>query len=192
MADTPETGVDHSTLNDQNRDVVYDRDVDKVIEDQEASETLDANERPGLLEGQPFIPPVAAMGPGIGGAAGGMGGASGTVAGGLPLPVVPVIDRDSPDNVDTGVLVNPFTPADPDNERPFEADIPSPVDLAARVETELASDGRLSMPGLSVVNEDGVIHLDGVVPSSEVARDVEQTVARMPGVRGVVNHLRQG
>ena len=181
-----ETEIDRSTLENQSRDVEYERDVEKVIEDQDASHTLDENERPGLLDGAPFVPPVAYSGPNAG--VGNLGGAgTGTGPVGIPLPVVPVIDDGG---VDTGVLVNPFTPADPDNEKPFEADIVSPTDLAARVEAELAADGRLAAANLSVTSRDGVITLAGTAPSAQLAADAADTVSRLPGVNGVVNNIR--
>jgi hypothetical protein len=129
------------------------------------------------------------MGPNVGGPNVGMAGTGAGFMPGIPPAVVPVVDE-SGDHIDTGVLVNPFTPADPDNERPFEADMPSPVDLAARVEAELAADGRFPATGISVVNDEGVIRLEGSVPSDEVAADVAAMVARIPGVRGVENLLR--
>lgn len=181
-----ETDIDRSTLEHQNRDVVYERDVEKVIEDQNASETLDENERPGLLDGAPFIPPVAYAGPNAG--VGNLGGAgTGTGPVGIPLPVVPVVEDG---RVDTGVLANPFTPADPDNERAFEADVVSPYDLAARVESEMAADGRFAAANIGVTSDDGVITLTGTAPTPELAADASNVVSRIPGVQGVVNQIQ--
>lgn len=181
-----ETDIDRSTLEHQSRDVNTERDVEKVIEDQDAGRALDENERPGLLDGAPFIPPVAYAGPNAG--VGNLGGAgTGTGPVGIPLPVVPVIEDG---RVDTGVLANPFTPADPDNEKPFEADIVSPYDLAARVESDIATDGRFATADLSITSDDGVITLSGTAPSPEIAADASDIVARIPGVRGVVNNIR--
>jgi hypothetical protein len=178
--------IDRSTLEHQNREIDTERDIQKAFEDQDAEHALDINERPGLLDGAPFIPPVAYSGPMAGvGSMGGGGTGTGPV--GLPLPVVPVVEGD---HVDTGVLVNPFTPADPDNDRAFQADIPSSGDLAARVESEMASDGRLASSTISVTSDDGVITLTGTAPSPEAAANAADVASRIPGVQGVVNSVR--
>jgi len=185
-----ESGEDEYRWGDQNRDVVTEGDVEKIMEDKDDDVALDVNDRPGLLSGEPFIPPVALTGPNVSGTSMGMGDTGAGAMGGLPPAVVPVVNRESESGVDTGVLVNPFTPADPDNERPFDADAGSPAGLASRVEAELAADGRIPAAGLSIVNDDGVIVLDGTAPSEEVARDIESTVLRIPGVLGVRNNLK--
>jgi hypothetical protein len=178
--------MDRSTIANQSRDVNTEEDLEKVFKDQDAAHTLDVNERPGLLDGAPFVPPVAYSGPNAGvGNLGGAGTGSGPV--GFPLPIVPVVEDV---RVDSGVLANPFTPADPDNDRPFEADTVSPLDLAARVESEMASDGRLAAADISVTSDDGVITLVGTAPSPELAADASDVAARVPGVRGVVNNVR--
>lgn len=181
-----ESDIDRSTLEHQNRDVVYERDIEQVMDDQDSDHALDENERPGLLDGSPFIPPVAYAGPNAG--VGNLGGAgTGTGPVGIPLPIVPVLEDG---RVDSGVLANPFTPVDPDNDKPFEADIVSPNDLAARVESDMASDGRFANADIGVTSEDGVITLTGAVPSPELAADAEEAVSRIAGVQGVVNKLR--
>lgn len=171
----------------ENSEVTTERDVERVIEDEDSETVADLNARPGLLNGAPFIPPVSFSGPSVGGTSLGMGD-MGVGTGGLPIPVVPVLEPGE-NEVETGVLVNPFTPADPDNDKPFRADIGSPADLSSRVEVELASDGRFSQQEITILNNEGVIRLEGAVSSRQIAEDIASTVERVPGVRGVENHL---
>lgn len=144
---------------------------------------LDANEEPGLLEG-PFIPPVSMTGP----SAGLPGGApaTGTGLAPFPVPTVPVVGDEG---IESGNLVNPFTPADPDNEAPFTAPYPVSDSIPAEIESEISADARFRTSPISVTVEDGKVVLRGTLPSEGLRDDLESTVRRMPGVPDVVNEI---
>lgn len=164
-----------------------DRDqVDTGLQETSDSAVANLNERPGLLDG-PFIPPVALAGPSAGTPNVGMGSDTGTGAMPFPIAAVPVVGDGG---VESGRLVNPFAPADPDNDAPFDAGYPSSSDLPSRAEAELAGDGRLNGANIVVLYDgDGIIRLTGTAPSSQAAEAAANIVGRMPGVAQVVNEV---
>ncbi|HEY3268844.1 MAG TPA: BON domain-containing protein [Armatimonadota bacterium] len=142
----------------------------------------------GWMEGA-MVPPVAFVGPSAGipnmGLSSSVGAGSGIAA--FATPVIPVVGDH---RVGGQIVANPFSPAEPRNDSPFNADIPDAADLPSRVESELAEDGRMAGASIAVtVGDDGVVTLTGVVPSRGTAADAADVAAHVPGVRGVTNLL---
>jgi len=73
---------------------------------------------------------------------------------------------------------------------PPPAPQPSPgAQLAAKVKSALRGAGNLDTQGVDVTAADGVVTLHGTVPGAEESRDIAAFVARVDGVRSVVNNL---
>jgi osmotically-inducible protein OsmY len=62
--------------------------------------------------------------------------------------------------------------------------------LRTKVMNTLASDSRFCQLSLRVGVRKGIVHLGGNVPTFDVWIQVEQRVAKIPAVRGVVNRMR--
>ena len=53
----------------------------------------------------------------------------------------------------------------------------------------LIQEERISVTGLRVGVQNGIVHLSGGLPSLETWETVEKIAAQVPGVRGVVNRI---
>jgi len=73
---------------------------------------------------------------------------------------------------------------------PPPAPQPSPsAQLAAKIKSALRSAGNLDAQGVDVTVAEGVVTLHGTVPAADESRNIAAFVARMDGVRSVVNNL---
>lgn len=61
--------------------------------------------------------------------------------------------------------------------------------LAAQIKSALRSAKDLDAQGVDVTAADGVVTLHGTVPEAQESRNIAAFVARMDGVRSVVNNL---
>ncbi len=62
-------------------------------------------------------------------------------------------------------------------------------EIAARVEEVIAGDGRIGNSAIAVAVTDGVVELSGEVGSERERQSVEESIARVQGVREVSNRL---
>jgi osmotically-inducible protein OsmY len=73
---------------------------------------------------------------------------------------------------------------------PPPAPQPSPsAQLAAKIKSALRGARNLEAQGVDVTVAEGVVTLHGTVPAAEESRNIADFVARMDGVRSVVNNL---
>ncbi len=73
--------------------------------------------------------------------------------------------------------------------QPEQWSVPNDETLAQRVESELFSDPRMPKGAINVNAEAGIVVLRGQIAHPEQIRSIEDSVSRMPGVRGVQNLL---
>ena len=66
---------------------------------------------------------------------------------------------------------------------------PADETLAARVKAALRDTRKVDAQGVGIKVADGVVTLHGTVPGAEESRDIAAFVARVDGVRSVVNNL---